>query len=100
MSVQPIRPDEIASLKTFPDQVIEAFNELIVEKMVCGTAIVMVDDAINRIVAKMHIPRQTLFDKHYLDVEDVYRSAGWKVVFDKPGFNETYKAFYTFEVRP
>ena len=40
--------------------------------------------------------RQELFDNHYLDIEPAYRNAGWKVEFDKPGYNETYDSYFVF----
>lgn len=37
-----------------------------------------------------------MLDREHLDVEDVYRAAGWEVTYDKPGYNETYDATFTF----
>jgi hypothetical protein len=44
----------------------------------------------------MGMERAEVFSKHYLDFEDVYRKQGWKVYFDRPGFNESYTATFTF----
>jgi hypothetical protein len=41
--------------------------------------------------------RKDIFDKGWLDIEDIYRAADWVVAYDKPGFNEThFEANYTF----
>lgn len=40
--------------------------------------------------------RQDLFDRHQLDFEDLFRKYGWNVKYDKPGYNELYKAFFEF----
>lgn len=38
------------------------------------------------------------FDGHdinsWVDFEDLYRKQGWKVVYDKPAYCETYKAYF------
>ncbi len=39
----------------------------------------------------------TVCDNHWLDVEDVYREAGWVVEYDKPGYCESYEATFTFK---
>lgn len=95
MPVKPITPDDLASGrgKNIPDQVIEAFNELIAET----GGRVLQDDVVKRILAKMPIvERYEVFKKGWLDIEGIYGEAGWKVVYDKPGYNETYKANWTF----
>lgn len=40
--------------------------------------------------------RQFIFDKHWLDIEDTYRKAGWNVEYDKPGYCENYDAYFVF----
>jgi hypothetical protein len=47
----------------------------------------------------MGVSRQEVFDNQWLDIEDIYREAGWKVSYDKPAYNETYKAYFTFSRR-
>lgn len=43
--------------------------------------------------------RQEIFDRHWLDFETVYRSAGWDVHFSKPAYNESGDAVFTFKPR-
>ena len=40
--------------------------------------------------------RQKLFDEHHLDFEPLYRANGWSVYYDKPAYNETYRASWEF----
>ena len=99
---EPIKPKDIVSAKkeSMPDQVIEAFNELIAEKWDGSSSTVKQSDAVKRIISKFGWDKtqsNELFDNHWLDVEPIFRKAGWKVEYDKPGFNETYPATYTFE---
>lgn len=95
--IGPIRPKEVADYKreNFPDTVFEAFNELIVENAGPGPITVRQKDLVKRMVEK-GLTAKEIFDKGWLDVEDVYRKAGWKVEYDKPGYNEDYEAYFTF----
>lgn len=98
MNVKPISPDEVVQKKktSFPDFVLEAFNELITKNFHGNSATIKQDDVVDLIVSKSSMDRQSIFDAHYLDVEDVYRDAGWKVKYDKPAYCETYAATFTF----
>lgn len=101
MKNRPITPDEVADAKqaSFPDEVFQAFNGLIAEKFSGGRAVVKQDDVVERIVSKLDCTRQEVFNKGWLNVEEAYRKAGWIVEYDKPGYNETYDAFFTFKQR-
>lgn len=95
--VKPISPDECRKLN-IPDEVIESFNELIQEKFRGKSATVLQDEVIERILSKFnhYIGRQEIYDNCWLDVEDLFGEAGWKVVYDKPGYNESYPAKFEF----
>jgi hypothetical protein len=41
--------------------------------------------------------RQQVFDNNWLDVEDIFRKAGWKVNYEKPAYNESYPASFKFQ---
>lgn len=99
MAVKPISPDEVVAKKAtlIPDEVIEAFNEMIAEHMTGGYSKFKQSKVVDRILTKMPgMNRGTLYDNHWLDVEDVYRAEGWKVEYDKPGYCETYEATFEF----
>ena len=98
MAVKPIKPTEVVKAKqtVFPDEVIEAFNELIVKDFRNGSAIVKQDEVTALICSKMNIHSQEVCDNHWLDVEDVFRKAGWRVEYDSPAYNESYPATFTF----
>jgi hypothetical protein len=96
-----ITPDEAteqaAAAPNIPDPVFEVFNELIVKNLRDGEAHVLQDDAVTAISGALTVERQDVLDNHWLDVEDAYRAQGWVVDYDKPGYNETYSAFFTFK---
>lgn len=102
--VRPIRPTDVPKFRReiAPPEVIEAFNELIVE----GDGHVKQNDVVERILQKMNariagkglppFTRNEIFDRGWLNVEYIYRKAGWNVEYDKPAYNETYGAFFVF----
>lgn len=92
----PIKPNEVESKVTKPDEVIEAFNELIQKYWDGDQATFKQDEIVKLISKKMNKKPQFLFDNHYLDIEPIYIKAGWKVHYDKPGYNETYSETFTF----
>lgn len=99
MTVKPIKPSEVTKVKAsaIPPKVIEAFNELIAENWDGSSARVTQDEAVKRIMKKLKLKkREIVFDKSYLDVEPVFEEAGWSVKFDKPGYCESYEAYYVF----
>ncbi|HUS40049.1 MAG TPA: hypothetical protein VMX74_11390 [Pirellulales bacterium] len=96
---EPIKPHEVVEAKknAMPSEVIECFNELIAEKWNGRSATIKQSEAANRIAKRMNVDTQYLYASGFMDVEDVFRDVGWKVTYDKPGYNETYTA--TFEFR-
>lgn len=107
MSVKPITPQEasVRFVDSLPDFVIEAFNELISEKIgSSSTCTILQDDIVDRIIKKaaevgLELERQTIFNKNYLDVEKAYEAVGWHVRYDKPGYGESYEAFFKFSCK-
>ena len=96
--VKPIKPEEVKPVKPeFPDFVIEAFNELIQKKWDedKGRSKIEQEEAIEKIIEKSSkdgkcgIKRHEIFDKYYLDVENLYRENGWDVKYFKQPYYET-----------
>lgn len=98
--VKPIKPGEVAAKKQkdFPDAVFEAFNELIAENFGGGSARFTQEKAEKLMVAK-GLGRSDIYKKGWMDIEDVYEKAGWKVDYDRPGYNESYAATFTFSAK-
>ena len=98
--IEPIKPNEAAALKktVFPDFVIQAFNNMIVKNLNGKYSTILQKDIISEIkrVSKIKLTNDQIFDNHYLDVEDMYRDAGWKVEYDKPAYCETYEPIFIF----
>lgn len=90
---KPLSPSEAFDLKqkVIPDKVIDIINEMILENFNGGVAILQQAELSRRIKAGLGD-----FHQRWLDFEDVYRKQGWKVTYDKPGYNETYPAVFRF----
>jgi hypothetical protein len=99
----PITPDEVVDLKrrsAIPGMVFDAFNELIAKHWNGHAATVKQDEIVELILKKYShstsVTRRSVFADHWLDIETVYEAAGWKVVYDKPGYNESGASFFEF----
>lgn len=101
----PIKPKEVQEKKnaSIPEEVYEAFNEMITQEWDGHSANFTLQTVANLAIKKLkstgsfkQMTRQEMYDRGWMDVEGAYRKAGWKVDFDKPGYNETYEANFTF----
>ena len=97
--LKPISPNDVVLARVFPDEVIQAFNELITQNYSHGRAVLSQAAIVERLM-ELGIPRPAIFEKGFLDVEDVYRAEGWFVDYDKPGFNESYEPTFYFSRSP
>lgn len=96
-TVQALSPDEILEKRkeAIPDIVFEIFNDLIAKKFNGSCAYIGQNSVITRL-KEAGYSRSVIFEKHLLDVEDIYREKGWKVSYDKPGYCESYEATFKF----
>lgn len=94
----PIKPAEVTSAKAeaFPQVVYEVVNDLIQRNMSKDKATVFQEDIIAAL-GRRGYTRERIFKLKLLDFEEVYEAAGWKVEYDKPGWNETYAAVFRFK---
>lgn len=100
----PIKPENIRveKIKKIPGEVFEAFNEVLVRNMVTPNSKVSIrqDEVIALIQEKLVCSWGDIDAGKWLNIEEAYRLYGWDVTYDKPGYNETYPATYTFTPRP
>jgi len=104
--VSPITPSDIAAIKaeTIPGFVIEAFNREITKKYSNGAARVFESAVVDAIMATAPLAhdgkpmyRQRVYEEGWLDVEPLFRKIGWVVEYDRPGYNESYSAYFIFK---
>lgn len=104
--MEPIKPEQVIQAKkaSLPDEVIEAMNELIAKKWTGYSAVVTQPEFVYAIIEKMsgkmfngrEITSSVLYEENWLDIEDIYREAGWFVEYDSPAYNESYVAKFYF----
>lgn len=98
-TVEPVRPCDM--VQVIPEWVIEGANECIKKNWVelNGKSVFTQNDLLKCIMkyAPKGMSRQVIFDRHWLDIEPVYRKAGWHVEYDAPSYYETYEATFTFK---
>ena len=94
---KPITPDEVGAAKVVhtPAAVFDAFNAEIAKEFTSGAAKVKQNAVMERLVAG-GLQRSEVFVMGWLNIEEAYRAAGWQVEYDKPGYNETGEAYFTF----
>lgn len=99
---QPISPDEASSkdrvITSVPGEVFAVFNEFLIARYKKGgTVIIRQDEVMRALLTRLApITRQEIYDRQWLDIEGAYERYGWKVTYDKPGFNESGEALFMF----
>lgn len=106
MTVGPITPKDIVKVKiqkVIPDFVLEAFNFLISQNYSNGRSTVSQPIVVDKIIElsgktgdEAKEVRSLIYSSGWLDVEPIYEKAGWRVTYDKPGYNESYTASFEF----
>lgn len=99
--VKPISPAEAQEkqIQSIPDFIVEAVNELIAKKIGDNNSVNITQDAIVELAmqkAPEGTTRQIIYDNHWMDIEPLFRKAGWNVEYDKPAYCETYAVNFTF----
>lgn len=98
--VKPISPDEVMSNleNIIPNSIILAVNQLLIEKYRGnGEVSIKQKDIIERAISiDETLTSNIIFEKKYMDFEDLYRKSGWSVLYDKPSYRESYDAYFTF----
>jgi len=97
---KPFTPDFILQNKDkfIPQEMIKAVNILLSEKYNGNSATLKQFEIIQKFleISGSKYSRNEIFDKHYLDFEEIFRNAGWEVKYDKPGYDEDYDENFKF----
>ncbi len=100
---RPLTPHEVKQkqIQKTPSFVIEAVNTLLVAYGYHPLIILKQSAVIAAILG--HAPPDTqradIFANGWLDFIPAFREYGWHVVYDKPGYNESYEPSYEFRPR-
>lgn len=97
-SIQPIKPSEVQH--KIPDQIIQAVNGLIQRNWTGKSARIYQKEILDIVSSEdPNDPRpssDTIFERHYLDIEDTYRKVGWEVEYMSPEYNESWDPYFIF----
>ena len=91
---KPISPDDVQL--TIPDWIIEAVNDLIKENWDGRRSVVVQSAILVKVSSRMD--EKEVLARHFLDIESLYREAGWVVEYHKPDYNasNTYPPYFEF----
>ena len=97
--VKPISPRDIARSKNFPDEAIEAFNELIANNFRYGKSTVY-QDQLNKLIRSKYSSFTDIifFSEHELNIEYLYRSQGWNVQ-GYISIDKEYEPIFVFSIK-
>jgi hypothetical protein len=95
--IKPLSPEEVevGIHKSIPDFVISAVNTLLIRNVRNGLGTIKQCDIITE--SKKLMPENTTWDMKWLDFESLYRTVGWSVNYDGPGYNESYEPTFDFK---
>lgn len=105
MQVKPFSPgDATASVSSLlPDEVISAVNRLLSQKFDGRNSVEFYQHEVIKAIKhefmlsrEQKVTRAEIFENQWLDFEPVFRKSGWRVYYDKPGYNESYEPTFTF----
>lgn len=106
--MKPITPSEVARQKVadLPPEVIQAANECIASNFMGRCSQFTVNKFVDRLEKIMGIESDILVEKQkfrelagksgWLNIEEVYKSAGWKVEYFKPDYTESFDPYWIF----
>lgn len=98
----PMKPNELGKWQAscIPEKVFEAVNKAIALNWDGNSATVNQKPLIAEILVMLEWSeddRQAIYDLGYLNFEEAYREIGWVVIYDKPGYHDSYGANWTFK---
>lgn len=98
-TIKPISPNEIQEslADIIPPEIVMAVNNLLKKKF-RGNSVTIYQKEIEAEVFKIN-PKMTsemIYDNHWMDFEPLFVAQGWDIEYDKPGYNESYEAYFIF----
>ena len=87
--INPISPKDVNKTKpdSIPPDVIEAWNRLIESSWKGGKAVIIQGEITDILQQIMNVPSSVVYQRGWLDIENLYRDVGWKVTYIPPKRN-------------
>ena len=100
--VKPLSPADILKEKRefFNETVLEVVNDFLRKKITSsGTAFILQCEVVTALVER-GLDSKLIFAENLLDFEPAFEAVSWRVVYDRPGYNEDYEPSWTFTPKP
>lgn len=97
--VQPLPANQINSSKPYeiPELVIVLVNNMLKEAWDRGSAILHTKDIMQKLKLAFDKTEKEILEMHWLDIEPIYRKAGYNVEYVKPAYGEQGEPYFKFE---
>lgn len=95
MRIAPITPEQARQEHYIPDEIMQIVNDLLTERASQGYAYIKQKEIVSKAV-DAGLDENDIFRQGWLQFKDRYIAAGWAVKYDRPGYNESYDAFFEF----
>jgi len=82
-----------------PEEILAAVNTLLSERVASGRVTITQPELLELVTKDGKFTSAEIFARKWFDFEGVYRKAGWKVSYDKPDYNGSGNAYWTFEAK-
>lgn len=98
-------PDDlkIEKAKSIPQWFLNIINDLLVKNYNGPNKSITLyqDDIIDSVLASAEakaegMTRNEIFNSGYINFEAAYENVGWNVTYDKPSYDDNYKAYFKF----
>lgn len=101
--MKPITPEEAVRRRADPldPRVIDTWNKMITEKIRPDRrAVISQPEIIDALIEAIGFgcTRADVIEGRWLDIEDLYRAAGWDVVYQKAHYVDNYESTFTFSL--
>lgn len=95
--VKPFTPQAAkdAQQNAVPEIVLSIVNHFLAQRAASNLIFINQKEVVEQL-EEAGYTRSAIFAEHLLDFEAAYRANGWKVVYDKPAYNETYDPRWEF----
>ena len=96
--IKPIDPENVQEAKNcdIPDVIIKVVNEMIVEKWDGSSSTIKQENIVKAVEKRSEYTSEEIYNNKWMDFEDLFTRAGWKVKYDKPAYCESYDATFEF----
>jgi hypothetical protein len=94
-------PDEMIKCweQALPDTVVETFNELLAKKFDGTSATIKHKELLSALNLK-GVETKVVTEQNWLfQTKELYQIAGWKVVFQSPGWDDNFDSYFHFKLK-